>query len=235
MFNNVEHAQNLLWHSEKRIDDGMLRHPADAAQWKSFDAEYPNFSADPRNLRLGLASDGMNPFGNLSSRYSVWPVILVNYNLPPELCMKRKFMMLTLLISGPKQPGNDIDVYLAPLVDDLKLLWEEGIEIKDAHRGELFNLRAMLMWTINDFPAYGNLSGYSVKSKIGCPICMKDTTNHRLKHGRKTVFLGHRRFLPRNHPYRKLKQAFDGNTEERPPPRVLSGNNLSRTILFTVC
>ncbi|KAL8504378.1 hypothetical protein ACS0TY_022923 [Phlomoides rotata] len=33
--------------------------------------------------------------------------------------MKRKFMMLTLLIAGPKQPGNDIDVYLAHLIDDL--------------------------------------------------------------------------------------------------------------------
>ncbi len=88
LFNNVEHAENLIWHSEKRVDDGMLRHPADAAQWKSFDAEYPDFSADPRNLRLALASDGMNPFGNMSSRYSVWPVILVNYNLPPDLCMK---------------------------------------------------------------------------------------------------------------------------------------------------
>ena len=137
----------------------MLRHPTDAAQWKSFDAEYPQFCADPRNLRLALASDGMNPFGNMSSRYSVWPVILVNCNLPPKLSMKRKFLMLTLLISGPHQPGNDIDVYLSPLIDDLRLLWEDGVEVHDAYRQELFTLRAMLMWTINDFHAYGNLSG----------------------------------------------------------------------------
>ncbi|RYE23815.1 MAG: DUF4218 domain-containing protein [Sphingobacteriaceae bacterium] len=226
MFNSVKHAKNMVWHSEKRIDDGMLRHPADASQWKSFDLEYKDFSVNTRNLRLGLASDGMNPFSMMSSKYSVWPVILVNYNLPPKLCMKRKFLMLTLLISGPNQPGNDIDVYLAPLVDDLKMLWEKGIEVKDAYRGDSFNLRAMLMWTINDFPAYGNLSGYSVKCSIGCPICMKDTSSIRLKHGKKTVFLGHRRFLPRDHSYRRLKQAFDGNTEERPPPRILSGEDV---------
>ncbi|CAM8882783.1 unnamed protein product [Rhodiola kirilowii] len=41
--------------------------------------------------------------------------------------MKRKYMMLSLLISGPRQPGNDIDVYLAPLIEDLKLLWNEGV------------------------------------------------------------------------------------------------------------
>ncbi|XP_074314047.1 uncharacterized protein LOC141649251 [Silene latifolia] len=29
----------------------------------------------------------------------------------------------------PKQPGNDIDVYLEPLIDDLKLLWDEGVEV----------------------------------------------------------------------------------------------------------
>ncbi|KAL9674273.1 hypothetical protein QQ045_030544 [Rhodiola kirilowii] len=40
--------------------------------------------------------------------------------------MKRRYMMLSLLISGPWQPGNDTDVYLAPLTDDLKLLWDEG-------------------------------------------------------------------------------------------------------------
>ena len=61
MFNSVKHAKNMVWHSEKRIDDGMLRHHADAAQWKSFDLEYKDFSVDTRNLRLGLASDGMNP------------------------------------------------------------------------------------------------------------------------------------------------------------------------------
>ncbi|CAM8893894.1 unnamed protein product [Rhodiola kirilowii] len=48
--------------------------------------------------------------------------------------MKRRYMMLSLLISGPRQPGNDIDVYLAPLIDDLKLLWNEGVRTFDASR-----------------------------------------------------------------------------------------------------
>ena len=226
LFRNAYHAKNLNWHHDKRVEDGMLRHPADALQWKTFDADHPEFSAEPRNLRLGLSADGMNPHGNMSSRHSTWPVILVNYNLPPKLSMKRKFLMLTLLISGPQQPGNDIDVYLAPLIDDLNILWEKGIEVRDAYRQETFTLRAMLMWTINDFPAYGNLSGYAVKSSIGCPVCMKETSSIRLKNGKKTVYLGHRRFLPKNHRYRKQKKAFDGNTEERSPPRVLTGQDV---------
>ena len=79
---------------------------------------------DPRNLRLGLLVDDINPHSSLSSKYSCWPVILGIYNLPPWLCMNRKFMMLTLLILGPNQLGNDIDVYLQLLIDDLQKLWE---------------------------------------------------------------------------------------------------------------
>ena len=72
-------------------------------------------------------------------------------------------MLLSLVISGSKQPGNDIDVYLAPLIDDLKLLWRDAVKARDGFRGDDFILRAVLLWTINDLPAYGNLSGCSVK------------------------------------------------------------------------
>ena len=50
----------------------------------------------------------------------------LTYNMPPWLCMKRKFMMLTLLVFGPHERGNNIDVYLLPMIDDLKKLWEKG-------------------------------------------------------------------------------------------------------------
>jgi len=34
--------------------------------------------------------------------------------------MKNTNFMLSLLIPGPKAPGNDIDVFLQPLVDELQ-------------------------------------------------------------------------------------------------------------------
>ena len=42
-------------------------------------------------------------------------------------------MMLSLLISCPQKPDNDIDFYLAPLVEDLKTLWEIRVEVYDAY------------------------------------------------------------------------------------------------------
>jgi len=33
------------------------------------------------------------------------------------------------MISGLKHLGNDIDVYLSPLFEDLKLMWDQGVEV----------------------------------------------------------------------------------------------------------
>ena len=39
--------------------------------------------------------------------------------------------MLTLLIFSPNALGKDIDVFLKPLVDELKELWNEGVVLCD--------------------------------------------------------------------------------------------------------
>ncbi|XP_062118464.1 uncharacterized protein LOC133832096 [Humulus lupulus] len=95
--------------------------------------------------------------------------------------------------------GNDIDVYLTPLIDDLKTLWNEGVRVYDAYKQEEFSLRVALLWTINDFSAYGNLSGFSVKGYKACPICEEETCSQYLKHSRKVCYMGHRKFLKSNH------------------------------------
>jgi len=128
-----------------------------------------------------------------------------------------------MLISGPRQPGNNIDVYLAPLIEDLKMLWEKGVEYFDGSPEETFTLQILLLWTINDFPAYGNLSGYSVKGYLGCPICGENTCSKRLEHGRKICYMGHRRFLPQAHHFRKQKKAFNGEAEHVRAPKPLLG------------
>ena len=71
----------------------------------------------------------------------------------------------------------------------------------------------MIFCTINDFPPYGNLSGYSVKGHYTCPICEKETSYIQLKHGKKTVYTRHRRFLKPYHPYWRLKKTFNGENE----------------------
>lgn len=76
-----------------------------------------------------------------------------------------------MVISRPKQPTNDINVFLSPLIQALRKLWDEGVNVFDVFGGNTFNMHAMLFCTINYFPTYGNLSGYRVKGHKSCPIC----------------------------------------------------------------
>ena len=138
----------------------------------------------------------------MSSRYSIWLVILVRYNLPPCMCMNSTNFMLYLIIPGPKAPGNDIDVFLQPLIDELKVMWEVGVRTYDAHSKEFFDMFTMLMWIVHDFPGYANVSAWSTKGFLSCPNCHKHTCSERLCHGKKWCYMGHRRFLE---PYRKWR------------------------------
>ena len=86
-----------------------------------------------------------------------------------------------------------------------------------------FQLRALLLWCIHDFPAYGLTSGQVTKGYRACTECGPDVTTRRSKALGKNVYLGHRRYLNRWHPYRRLKTTFDGQQEYRLPPPILTG------------
>nr|KYP32182.1 hypothetical protein KK1_047183 [Cajanus cajan] len=141
---------------EDVVDKGL------PAKIKKIDGLFPHFGSEARNLRPGLASDGMNLFGNLSTNHSSWPVLLSIYNLPS-----------------------------CPLIEDLRILWEEGVDVFDGYRQQSFKLYAMIFCTINDFSAYENLSEYIVKGHHACPICEKQTSYLQLKHGKKNVYIRH--------------------------------------------
>jgi hypothetical protein len=115
-------AYNMRWHAEGCTKDGVLRYPANGQAWKSFDNLHSDFSSDSRNVRLGLTSDGFNPFDNMRTSHSTWPVMLVPYNVPPWMCMKQSSFILSLVISRPKSPEMDIDVYLQTLIEELQEL-----------------------------------------------------------------------------------------------------------------
>ncbi|BBH07377.1 Ankyrin repeat family protein [Prunus dulcis] len=211
-----------LMHGKIKYHDDVMRHPADGEAWKEFDRTFPEFAADPRNVRLGLATDGFNPYGVLNQHHSTWPIFAFPYNLPPWKCMKKEYMMMTVLIT--EDPGRSIDVYLRPLVDELKDLWTNGVRTYDKSTGRMFTLRAAVMWTVNDFPAYAMVSGWSTKGYMACPVCKEDVTSG--WHAGKVCYLGHRRWLPWDHEWREKDKEFDGNTERRLRPREWSGDEI---------
>lgn len=86
----------------------------------------------------------------------------------------------------------------------------------------MFTLKAALMWKISDLPGLGTLSGWNTYTGLACPTCKFETDSCRLKNGRKWCFMGHRRFLKKDHKFRLNRSRFNGKVEEREPPSTLS-------------
>jgi len=164
----------MTWHQSHNVVDGVMVHPFDGETWKHFNSVHPHFSAESRNVGLGLCTYRLNPFGSFATPYSCWSIILTIYNLPRGMCMMPKFMFLSTVIPGPSSPGRNIDVCLRLLIDELTQLWSSWALTYDISRKQNFVMRAALMWTFNDFPAYWMLSGWSMHGKLACPYYMEN-------------------------------------------------------------
>jgi len=69
-----------------------------------------------------------------------------------------------------------------------------------------------------------------VKEYKACHVCEEDTFSPQLKHSRKTIYFGSRRFLPIFHRYRRLRKAFNGSTEEGRSPKALTGEEVYQQV-----
>ncbi|CAM8934817.1 unnamed protein product [Rhodiola kirilowii] len=222
-------AKEMRWHRDRKVKNGHIRHPADGEACKEFDNEYPDFARDARNVRLGLATDGFNPFGAAGLSHSTWPIVVMPYNLPPSMCMKKEFNILALLISGPKSPGKCLNVFMQPLIDELNILWDTGVLTFDRHGRSTFNMKAAVIWTISDFPGLGMLGGLKCKGYKACPLCLDDIDAKHLA-GR-MCYQGHRRWLDRDHMWRHQTTKFNGEVELRDAPPTLTGEEIFSSIL----
>lgn len=111
-------------------------------------------------------------------------------------------MFLTVLVPGPRNPKEKLDVFLQPLIEELKNLWEVGVQTYDVSLKQNFQMRAALLWSISDFPAYSMLSGWSTAGRLACPHCREKSDAFTLeKSGKQSWFDCHRKFLPLNHTF----------------------------------
>ena len=240
MFSSKKLSKLNVWHHFNKSADGKMRHTTDSPQWNFVHTELEPeagedmFGRDPRHMHLGLAVDGMKPYSEKHSTQSLTPVIMFNYNLPPWMVTKKYFVMLCLLLPTKLSlTGLNFDVFIQPLVDELQQLWSRtGVLTRDAREYlgmAQFKLRAVLMWTLHDFPAYGLLSGLTTKGFKACPVCGPHTISRRSKILRKNVYFGcHRRYLPQHHHFRGAHAAFDGVACHESCEEPLTGNQTIR-------
>ncbi len=150
---------------------------------------------------------------------------IINYNLPPSLTTNKFFLMFVLLIPGKESMNNgNIDVCLAPLVEELQELWR-GVDAWDVAcpiGSKIFTLHGILMWAIHDLLTYGLLSGEVTKGYKGCPAYGPNNGFHHSRALGKIIYCQHRKLLPLNHPFRSNSCDLDGKVERKPLPPILT-------------
>jgi hypothetical protein len=201
----------MRWRKERIRDSkdvDIMSYSADAKAWHSLDHFDPEFKRDTRSVRLGLSTDGFQPYSSNSIAYSCWPIFVMSYNLPPNKYLNKGFIFLALVILDPKELKKQMNIFLYPLMEELKELWQR-VDTYDSHLKCRFNLRVIYLWSIHDYLTYGKFTGWCVHSRLNCPVCMDESDAFKLQHDRKVSFFDcHRRFLPLSHEFRGDKESF---------------------------
>ncbi|KAJ9565736.1 LOW QUALITY PROTEIN: hypothetical protein OSB04_001702 [Centaurea solstitialis] len=117
-------ASHMRWHGQRETSphDDVL--------------SYPQFASDIRNVRIALST--FSPFGASATPYSLWPIVVIPYNLPPSI---------TKITWEMSQCLYETTNY------ELKVLWETGFRTWDRYGEEYFMMKAAginepkLCWT----------------------------------------------------------------------------------------
>ena len=123
------------------------------------------FLSKPEHAALILNTDGVQAFN--SSKHSIWLVYLTVANLPPEIRMNERNILLASVWFGPHKP-SDMSLVLEPVISRIKELSSTGItantpagkkEIKAMVIAAVFHLpaKAAVLNTIQFNGYYGSL------------------------------------------------------------------------------
>ncbi|RXW12405.1 hypothetical protein EST38_g13451 [Candolleomyces aberdarensis] len=169
-------------------EDDPIEDVFDSANYKSLKGTFVNvdgkqythtFFNDPRDIALGLSTDGFCPFKR--RKQTCWPIILFNYNLPPDIRFAVHWILCVGVIPGPKKP-KDSDSFLYPLVQELLQL-SIGVTTFDSQASALFKLRAYPILGFGDYPAISMIMQMKGHNGIfPCRMCLIEglrVPNHR--------------------------------------------------------
>jgi hypothetical protein len=127
------------------------------------------FFSNEHDIALGLSLDGFCPFKRRNQ--TCWPIILFNYNLPPDLRFLLCHILCVGVIPGPLKP-KDADSFAYPLIMELLELLN-GVATFDNERNELFALCAYLIVVFGDIPAISMIMRMKGHNAIfPCRMCL---------------------------------------------------------------
>ena len=159
-------------------DENTVKDLLDGDNYKRLKDEYVSiggvrqahkFFSDERDIALGLSLDGFCPFKRRNQ--TCWPIILFNYNLPPDVRFHLQHILCVGVIPGPQKP-KDLDSFAYPLVLEL-IKFLSGIPTFDVEKNELFALHAYLVACFGDIPAISMLMRMKGHNGISpCRMCL---------------------------------------------------------------
>lgn len=146
------------WHVKNKYSDNKLWIIMDEKACKEIERKWSKFHIEARHMHLGLTTYVVNSFGAQFATWSMWPIVIVSYNIPPWLTIKK---LSSFIIIRGKYKVKNMDVYLAPLIEDSNTLWEDVTmyDISRLIRQREFHMKATLMWTIHDYLGLGECLG----------------------------------------------------------------------------
>ena len=177
MLASTSYATKMQYQSKHEADPMKIADIFDGTHYRSLremfitigDEELPTwFFSDPRDIALGLSADGFGPFKRRTK--TAWPIVLFNYNLPPEEQFLKRNIILIGVVPGLKKPC-DFDSFLWPLVQELLQL-EMGVFAFGAITKVVFLLHAYLIVVFGDIPAVSmmmHMKGHNAISP--CRMC----------------------------------------------------------------
>lgn len=161
----------------RNFQDLASRRVVISGQEQSFD-----YFSDEHDIAFGLSFDGFCPFKH--RKQSCWPIMGINYSLPPTDRFKLQHLVPFGVIPGPSQP-KDADSFLLPFVEEMIAL-SAGVKAFDAHSNKKFILRAYCIAAFGDIPAAAKLMKMKgVNALSPCRNC--NIRGHRDPHSRSTT------------------------------------------------
>jgi hypothetical protein len=173
---NATLAKKMRYRAEYKHEPGFIKDVFDGSHYRSLlNTIVPTDGADPffyfsdeRDIALGLSTDGFGPFKK--RKKTCWPIILFNYNLPPEIRFRKKYCIHVATIPGPKKPW-DWDSFFWPLAQELIQL-EMGVKAYDAISLSIFLQHVYLILAFGDIPAMALIMRMKGQNGIRpCRIC----------------------------------------------------------------
>jgi hypothetical protein len=186
---------------EKRthVPGGVMQDITDSPQWKEqMTAEF--LSTCDIAIGMCISGDGFCPYKR--TVISFWPILGQFLNLPPWL--RARFALMCLFGVFELQAGLPrYELFWNLITEQLNYLHDVGVSLFDARSNRVVRVKLVLIFETGDTRAIEKSLNIQGGGAIyGCLIC--EFCGEYNPHLCKVVYGNTRRFLPKNHPLRKV-------------------------------